>query len=265
MRRLQKMPTPQGKGAGQTATVKLPLGPTYHTLFIRAKTAAGVDITAANWKNEIGDVRVSVNGDTRIEADAAYLVADSLFYGQTLVNGVLPIHLSQPWARTKEGEENTAYGTSQNMASFTLEIDQINALTNFEVFAVQSEARPFGAHLRVQKFVDQMTLTGTKEVSDLPRGAYNLLGAHINSASIDVVEVLANNLKVHESDKAIRTAEQKTIGRVAQAGFTHIDLMSGNQLGNALPMALNDFRLKLDFTAAPNSYEIYTKSIQGVV
>lgn len=266
MRRIERMPTPQGIGTNQTATLNLPLGPTYHRLNIRLKTGAGADVAAADWGNYIGEIRLMVNGDTRIEIDAADLVKLNQFHGQTLTNGVLPLFLSQPWARTMAGEDNTAYGTATGMASFTMEIDlKDTAFTGLEVYAVQSEPRPFGGHLRIQRFSKQMGLQGTKEISDLPRGTYNMLGLHCTSGAIEKVEVLTNNLKVHESDKALRAAHYKVAGRAPQAGMTHIDFMAENRLAEVLPMALNDFRVKLDFTADNVNFKIYALSIQGVV
>lgn len=264
MRRLEKMPTPQGIGANQTATVSLPLGPTYNTLFIRAKTSAGVNIATASWGNYVGEIRLMVNGNTRIKIDAADLVKLNQFYGQSLDAGVLPLHLSQPWTRTWEGEENTAYGTVSGIASFTLEIDLLDATSGFSIYALQSDPKPFGPHLTIQRFSDQMGLQGTKEIADLPRDAYNMLALHFDTDAVDKVEVLTNNLKVHESDKVLRGYHQKIVGRVPQAGMTHVDFMTENRLANVLPMALNDFRVKMDFTADDVNFKIYAMSIQGV-
>lgn len=266
MRRIEKMPTPQGTGVNQTATLNLPLGPTYHHLNIRCKTAAGADIPVASWGTYIGEIRLMVNGDTRIEIEAADLVKLNQYYGQTLTAGVLPLFLSQPWARTMAGEDNSAYGTAKGIASFTLEIDlKATAVKDLAVYAVQSEPRPFAGHMRIQKFSKQMGLQGTKEISDLPRGAYNMLGLHMDTASINTIEVLTNNLKVHESDLVLRSAHSKVIGRAPQAGFTHVDFMGENRLSEVLPMALNDFRVKLDFTADNVNFKIYAVSLQGVV
>jgi len=266
MRRLERLPTPQGIGVNQTATLQLPLGPTYHRLMIRMKNATGDNIAIAGWRNFIGEIRLMVNGDTRIEIEAEDLVRLNQFYNQELVPGVLPLFLSLPWARTLAGEDNSAYGTVEGMASFTLEMDlKGTPFSDLEVYAVQSEPRPFGGHLRLQRFSKQMSLEGILEVSDLPRGGYNMLGLHVTSSDINKVEVLTNNLKVHESDRALRSAHYRIAGRRPQTGYTHIDFMAENRLAETLPMALNDFRVKLDFTAADVNMKIYAMSLQGVI
>jgi hypothetical protein len=267
MRRIQKMPTPQGIGAGQTATVNLPIGPTYHRLNIRMNVDADTarDVPISEWGSYIGEIRLMVNGENKIEIDAADLVSLNKYYGQDLKAGVLPIFLSQPWARTMSGEDTTAYGTASGVSTMTLEIDLKSgiAINELSVYAIQSEAKPFGAHLRIQRFSDQMSLSGTKEISDLPKGTFNLLGLHFTSDKADLVEVLANNVKVHETDKVLRAAHVGVTGRVTQSGFTHVDFMSENRLADVLPMALSDFRVKLDFETAPGSFKIYSLTMRG--
>ncbi|WP_321363546.1 major capsid protein P2 [uncultured Celeribacter sp.] len=266
MRRIEKMPTPQGIGAGQTAIVNLPIGPTYHRLNVRMNVnVTPRDVEVANWGAYIGEIRLMVNGETKIEIDAADLVSLNLYYGQEMSAGVLPLFLSQPWARTLAGEDNTAYGTGSGVATMTLEMDLKNGITvnELSVYAVQSEPRAFAGHLRIQRFSDQMGLAGTKEIADLPKGAFNLLGLHVTSDDIDKVEVLTNNVKVHESDEVLRNAHLSVAGRAPQIGFTHIDFMSENRLGEVLPMTLRDFRVKLDFTAPGTNFKIYSVSMRS--
>jgi len=217
MRRFEKLPNPQGVGENQTATVDLPLGPTYNAIYISLLASNGTARTIDQMK-------------------------------------------------TLNGEDATAYGTAANMASFTLEVDLLAGLgtSRLEVFAKQSEPTAFGSHLRIQRFSDSMALVGEKEISDIPRGAYNMMALHITTGAIGNVEVLANNRNVHESTTILRGGDQRIIGRVPQAGYTHLDFMTENRLGEALPMVLNDFRLKLDVTAANQTFKILAVSVQGL-
>ncbi|SFN65155.1 hypothetical protein SAMN05216224_108141 [Thioclava dalianensis] len=266
-RSLKKMPTPLGIGAGQTASVNLPLGLTYERLYIRCNAkigaAAAADVVAADWSSVIDEIRLMVNGDARITIDAADLVKLNSFYGDAPLAGVLPIFLSRPWMRTIGGEDQTGYGTV-GMATFTLEMDikegvTINSLT---VSAVQSPAKAFGAHLRIQKFARNQGVTGTAEIADIPRGPYAMLAMHVNTDKIGTVEVQTDQRKIVESDKAIRATHYDLATRVPQAGFTHIDFLPENRLSEALPMALQDFRVKLDFEESGN-FAIYTESLVG--
>jgi len=268
-RRIEKLPTPQGIGVGQTATLNLPLGPTYHRFDLRLKAAAtgstAANVPAADWGDYIDDIRLIVDGDVRIEISAEQLVKRAQFFGYTLQAGVLPLFLSMPWARTMGGEDQTAYGTFGGMSSFTLEVDFKDSvvLGSFRVYAEQSEPMPFGPHLRIQRFAKSFSVIGVDEISDLPRSAYALLGIDVTSTSIGEVEILANNNRVHVSDKEIRQSNHVIAERTKQTGMTHLDFMPQGRVNEAMPMALQDFRLKLDFTTAPAAYDLYLTSIHG--
>jgi len=266
-RSLKRMPTPQGIGGGQTATVNLPLGLTYERLYIKANVNDGVsnvDVPVADWGDYFGELRLMVDGDSKIQIDAGDLASLNLYYGQTMKAGVLPLFLSRPWMRTIDGEDQTGYGTAGGMTAFSLEIDVKAAVTvnSLEVYAVQSKGRPFAAHLRVQRYVHNQGVTGEAEIADIVRGAYAMLAMHMTTAAVDDVEVHVDQRKVHDSDKVLRAAHYDVIGRVPQANFTHIDFLTENRLAEAMPMAVQDFRLKLDFTGTGNS-SIYAESIQG--
>lgn len=266
-RPLRRMPTPQGVGAGQTASVNLPLGLTYERLYIAANVNDGandVDVPVADWGTYFGEIRLLVDGDAKIVIDAADLASLNLFYGQTMKAGTLPLFLSRPWMRTIDGENATAYGTAGGMATFSLEMEVNSGVTvnTLEVYAVQSPGTPFGPHLRIQKFVHTQGVAGEAEISDIPRGAYAMLAMHVNTGNISDVEVHVDQRKVHESDLALRAAHYDVIGRVPQTGFTHLDFLTENRIAEALPMAVQDFRIKPTFTGTGN-FTMYAESLQG--
>lgn len=263
---IKKMPTPQGIGAGQTASVNMPLGLTYERLYIRCNWNNGgtdEDVVAADWGSVIGEIRVMVNGDARYTIDAADLVKLNSYYGEAPKAGVLPIFFSRPWMRTIGGEDASGYGTV-GMATFTLEMDIADGVTvnSLTVTAVQSPATPWGAHLRVQKFQRNQGVTGSAEIADIPRGAYAMLAMHVATDQIGNVEVQTDQRSVITMDKAIRATHYDLAGRVPQEGFTHIDFMPENRLSEALSMNLQDFRLKLDFEAIGN-FPIYAESLMA--
>jgi hypothetical protein len=267
MRTNKKMPTPLGIGAGQTASVQLPLGLTYHSFNIRLNVdVAGTptDVAPANWGTYLGEIRLIVDGDTKIQIEAADLVKLNSFYGVAMVNGVLPLFLSRPWMRTAMGEDQTSYGTAAGMASFALEMDIKDGVTvnSLNVYAKQSAGTAFGPHLRIQKFVHNQGVIGEAEIADIPRGAYAMGALHLTTDQIGAVEVHVENRKVSDSDKAIRDANARYAGRVPQAGLTHVDFMQENRIAESLPMAVNDFRLKADFLTTGN-FTIYAESIRG--
>jgi hypothetical protein len=282
MRRIALLPTPQGIGAGQTATLNMALGPTYNRIDIRCNaniSGTATDLAFANWPTVFGDIRIMVDGNTKIEATAEFLAKRAQQYGYSLAAGVLPIFLAMPWARTITGEDIGAYGTAGGMSSFTLEMDikagqTINAL---KVYSEQTAARPFMKHTAIRRFAKSFGATGLDEVSDLPRGAHNLLALDITHANIGDIEVFASGSdgqsnRIHNSDKAIRAQDLLVSGRVQQAALTHIDFAprdriyvetAGGVISETQAMALNDFRLRLQFEDQPDTYNIYETSIMG--
>ncbi len=262
---VKRMPTPLGVAPGATASVNLPIGLTYDRLIIRANSAVDTPMAVANWAANLGEIRLLVNGDSRLTVDAADMLKLNAFYGQVDVAGALNIFLARPWMRTIGGEDTTAYGTV-GLDTFALEFDIKDAATirDVEVYAIQSSAKAFGAHRRIQKFTRNQGVTGEAQIADIPRGAYAMFSLHVGTDQIGDAEVVADQKKVIETDKVIRSAMAATAGRTEQAGMTHIDLVSENRVGEAMPMNVSDFRLVLDFEATGN-FPIYAESLQGTV
>lgn len=270
------LPTPQGIGAGQTATLNLPLGPTYDRIDIEMKTGggAGTDVAVADWGTNIDDIRLKVDGRTQIEISAADLVKHNQFYKLDLVDGVLSLHLNAPWARTIGGEDLGGYGTAGGMSSFTLEIDLKSGITINTLLCryVQGDTKQFGPHTTIRRLAKSFAAVGLDEIADIPRGAYNLLALHITSGDIGHVEVEAEGQTHHDTLSKSRLNQYAITGRAKQTGMTHIDFVTKNRIAfvdngqiraEAFPMAVQDFRLKLDFEVAPGTYEIYQYAISG--
>jgi hypothetical protein len=263
---VKKMPTPQGIGAGQTASINLPLGLTYTRFMIRSVAAIGgtqVNLLPEHWGTVFDEIRLMVNGDAQITIDASDLVALNQYYKQPLKPGVLPLFLSRPWMRTIGGEDQTGYGTiGMDTFSFEIDIKDGQDVSKLSLYAVQSPPTVYGPHLRVQRYTRNQGVTGPAEISDIVRGPYAMLALHVNTTEIGEIEVVTDGRKIMETDPEIRDAHGAIGGRVTQAGYTHIDLVTENRLGEALAMNLQDFRLKLDFTATGN-FSIYTESLSA--
>ncbi len=265
--RLQKLPTPQGVGDSQTATCRIPLGPTYTALMLEVKSGpTNQPVTPVNLDNGIGEIRLIVDGDTKMRGDASYFRKRAAFYGIPWVQGCLPLMLTSPWARTRGGEDSTGYGTAGGtMSNFTLEVDFTATLNNpkLEVYSRQSDPRPFGTHLRIQPYADNFGFVGEHEMAGIPAlGPHRLLALDIDNANIGELEVLANNVRQYISTPIIREQQLRTSGRTPQDGFTHIDFIGEQRMDEALPLTLTDFRVKADFTTAPDAFKIYAATIQ---
>ncbi|MEJ5217112.1 major capsid protein P2 [Cognatishimia sp. D5M38] len=262
---VRKLPTPQGIGAGQTATVNCPLGLTYERIYIYLNVDVASVATAVahgDWGTYLGEIRLMVDGDAKFTMDAADIASMNKFYGQTLKAGVLPIFLARPWMTTPQGQDQTSYGTAAGLSNFTIEIDVKAGVTvnTLELSAQQSPGTPWGPHLAVRKYVVNHGVVGKLEISDIRKAAYSLFALHVASGDIDDVEVIVNTREFLKMSPAIRAAHHEVYERVPQTGFTHIDFAM-DRIGEALPMMVQDFRLGLDFTATGNS-AVYAEAIE---
>ena len=274
-RALEKMPTPEGIGAGQTATCRLPIGYTYDALMIRMADGVG-DIAESAWGSNIDEIRVMVNGDAKIQIDAADLVSLNKWKGHTHADGVLPIFFGQPFMRTILGEDETAYKTAGGVTAFTLEIDLAAGITigELNVYAWQSsptypaghpmagQPKVWGSHYRLQKYAKTISATGEHEIADLLKGTYSMAAVHLKSSAISTAEVFANQSRFYNSDAQVRAHMAEVAGRSQQAGFTHLDFIPTNRISDAMPMAVQDFRIKANFTGT-GAVPLYVESVQG--
>jgi len=271
-----RLKTPAGIAAGQPATVDIDLGYDYHRFDIFMKDGAGL-IAEANWGANIGEIRLMVDGDAKITIDAADLVSLNKYYGHSHGDGVLPLFLDRRQMRTALGTEQTAYNTNGGMTSFNLEIDLKSGITigEFYVSAVQSDGiypqghafegqpKPFGAHLRIQKFHHNQGIIGQAEITDIPRGKYAMFATHFKTNAITAVEIHQNQRRFKNfADLELMNEDLKMAGRFPQAGFTHVDYVTSNLLRDTLPMAVSDHRVKATFGATA-AVPFYVESIQG--
>lgn len=268
MRSVLKMPSPQGAAAGQTATINIPVGWTYHQLMIymeEGDTAANTPVAVADWGSNINEIRVLINGDAKIRVTAADLVKLHQFYALPLVAGVLPITFSKPHRRTIAGEDATAWGTL-GLQSVTLEIEiaagiDLDALT---VYGVVSDGTQPDAIYTLRRYNKNIGATGEIDISEIRRGPYAIHAIHIASAAIDNIEVEADQVKVLEQTPAIANAYYQQTGRAIQSGWTHIDFGVTDRLSDGVNMRLQDFRVKANFTAQGINPAVYTENVENM-
>jgi hypothetical protein len=279
--RLQKLPSPQGVVNGQTSTISLPLGPTYERLDIHALREGGSS-GPIGW--QFANIKLIVDGRTQIELTGEELRSLNQYHGHSLVDNVLSLHLANPHARTMGGEDLGAYGTAVNadgslsVQSMVLELELAGAanLSKLEVYYLQGDDRPYGPHTTIRRISKSFGSIGTAEISDIRKGNYNMLGMHVTSDAIDEIEVVADQTVQHISNPSLRSNQANISGRVQQTGWTSIDFVPKNRIAymdattgvfvaEAFPMAFQDFRVKLGFTAAPDAYSLLMHAIEGPV
>lgn len=268
MKRSVLLPSAQGVAAGQTATINMPIGWTYEGLDIQVTADLGLGVAAvpvANWGDVFTEIRIVVDGKVTYRAPGDFIADLAEYYGETLVAGSLPIQFARPWMRMEDGWLAGAYGTT-GMRTFDIEMDiksTVTSVGSLKVFADQSDPSPWGFHFELNKFNHTQGATGDADIADIPpKGAYRVLGMHFGTASISNLSIEVDSLKVMDSDATSRAARLARSKRVQQAGYTHVDFISDNLLVRAMPMALEDFRLKPTFTGT-GTFNVFVESLKA--
>jgi len=261
----KRLPPSQGVNAGGRSIFNVTLGESYRRIDIRYvwdNAGTPTDADAAKFTADIKGVKVIVDGDVKWNVDGAYLLAMQDFYKEPFVDGVLPIYFTRPWLRTILGEDAFAYGT-KDMQTFTIEID-IDGSATPETLDLYAEVGPnevLGDHVCIYRHSKNNSITGISEISDIPRGPYQAFAIHFATGNIDSVDVEANGKGVFEADVPIAKSRYGS-RRNWQTGYYHLDFANQNRKGDALPLMLQDFRVKANFTGT-GAYDLFVERIEG--
>lgn len=272
-----KQPSVRGIAAGAIATTEIPTNGTHHALFLRCLTAAGVALTPAEIKADIGDIIIRINGEQIIEASSTFLLDLQKYYGDALnadnVDGIIPIYFIQRHLPTHAGRSVTALGMN-DVKSFTVDvkITAVAKLASMEVISeVDPQVRSLGQHLRIMKFPQSFATTGLQEISNLPKFgdnvAYKALHIEKNAGTFEKVTIKRDGYSIFEDiDPNLNQVLLELNKRNPQASYFHVDFAKNNDLLSLLPMAgVQDFRQQLTWkTAAPTTFNIYAELIHGL-
>ena len=178
----KKMPSFEGVARGSTATCRLPVGLSYHTLWL---TYSGFS------RQRIEEIRLVANGKIFQRYSSADLLNDqNMFVGRsdsgTATSGQIAIDFIRHGCRTLEGEIITLLGTgahpvvgedgqqSVEIVNLSVEVDLQNSTgvtaPKIEAHAVQSDAVNLGIIKHVREFTYNPSAVGDFEIVDIPRG-----------------------------------------------------------------------------------------------
>jgi len=243
----RKMPSFEGVAAGQTATLRLPIGLTFHKLLV---AYSGVTLA------QMTEARLVANGKT-IQRWLSGTVLDKVntFDGMNAAAGVLTLDATRYGLRTRPGEEYTAIGTGHpedkrpiSTLSLEIDIDAAAAAPVLSCKAVQSAARPVGELKHVRVFGYDPAGAGEYEISDLPKmGKINRVIFLSAAAVINNIKLEVDNYTRFDRTKAENEVMQANGVRVPQATYYIVDFSEQGNGQDAVPVVgLNDLRFILD-------------------
>ena len=289
-RQYRRLPAFDGVGFSQTATLRIPIGVTYHAIVIdyTLTKAAATGAIAADTINQIDEIRVLANGKILQRYPKGWYLNETLLFDKIPTGSLNPIpaatnsttqRITIPFDRlnmkTRIAEELTAIGTGiavvngvadpSPIRTLSLEVDIAAALSQggnsvsgiaMVASAIQSQPSVSGLVKKVRSF-NYPLVDGEVEISDLPRGdLLNRLFIFENStgAAGDIEEV---RVEVDGYILFQRTAAQNNYVqnsgqfRSPQAGVYVWDTSEMGFGSEALPTAnLGDMRFIVDGGAA---------------
>lgn len=198
----RKMPGFEGVAAGNTATLRLPIGLTFHQLLL---AYAGVTLA------QINEIRLLANGELiQRFLTGAQLDAWNQFEGRAAAaaaNGVIVLDFDRYNLRTRRAEEVTAIGTGRPddktpITTLSLEVDIDGAAVGpvLTAKAIQSASTPAGLLKKIRQYTYPGAAIGDHEISDLPKGEiFNKVGFGGHVANVyTAIKVERDNFVVFE-------------------------------------------------------------------
>ncbi|WP_298334126.1 major capsid protein P2 [Asticcacaulis sp.] len=262
LHRPMKLPSFSAVQAGATASLNLPVGPTYRQLALLYKKA-GVNATEAQMATDLIRIRLKINGSVRFDISAADYINLIKDQGFTINAGELPIFLSRPTARTPQLEEDGAWGTA-NVATFTLEVDIVpgaGVVTLDGVAWTTADRRPLNGIIQTLPFTYQAATSGQVEIPTLPRGNGDLWALYLFTSNMTAFEMEIDGVKISDAPMSFITNSRKWTGRVPQAGLFVFEPTWLDRGEDRIPLAgAQDFRLKLTMSAA-ETIRIYMDTV----
>jgi hypothetical protein len=268
----RRLPGFEGVAAGNTATLRVPLGPTYHQIYIPYSGATLAQLT---------NITVSINGIEFMRfRSGVELDRYNQYCGKAAASGVLTIDFERE-VRTKALRELTAVGTVGAAedggvipTTLTVSVDIAAAATAPALpnpHARTSAPRGLGALRKFRTFSLDASITGENEFANIPRN--NLISRiFMDEAAVTAItrlKVDVNQNEIFDRSDALNALIQADLSegdRVPQPDLYVVDFIESRDGDNALnAIGAQDFRLKATVTAGgavPTSVE-YLGNLEG--
>lgn len=248
----RKLPSFEGVAAGQTATLRMPVGRTYEQLSI---SYGGATLAQLN------ELRIIANGEVihRI-TELSKLDSMNKYEGRAAAGGVIVFDFNRYGMRTRAGEEFTALGTGiqddpRRITTLTCEIDIDAAATSpaLSVKALQSPPSNVGQILKTKQYIYTAGAAGEFEIADLPKGD-NInkiyIGNHAANAYTKLVIERDNFIEFERTVTENEVIQTDGI-RTPQTDYVVYDPTEhGNGSESLVTNGVQDLRIRLTLTNA---------------
>lgn len=247
----RRMPSFEAVGAGQTATLRLPIGLTFHQVWIEY---AGVTLA------QMTGIRVVANGQP-IHTYGSGTELDRLnqYEGRSAAAGILCLDFDRYGLLNQAEREFTALGTGNPgdpspLTTLQIEIDvDAGAVgTTLSARAVQSIPQNLGLFKKLRRFTYSPGGALDFEISDLPKGdIINWLAFQFSANDLNRLRVERDNYTVFDREDQLNERIQSDGVRVPQGSqFVYDPTEEGVGTEGLLTAGVNDLRFIATMTGA---------------
>lgn len=268
----------QGLTSNTTRTLNIPAIYKITSLALRFSTSADADVTEAAIRSEIGNIRLTVNGEDIINATAAelldlYEALGNKVYNNTGVASVLELLIGRLLYNDPAVRDQFGLGT-KNVQSIQIAVTAgtLSTIANVQAYTERKKVDEVqGAYHKFITNAISFNSTGEHTVDTLsrnPTADYLLL--MVNDGASGVIshgEVRVNGqIRQEKTPNAVNNLIVSNANLAPVSGYFIYTFTNGS-LNERLPMAgVNDFRILTTFSTAPGAggYTIGALSVENM-
>lgn len=251
-RKIIRLPSMSRVVEGSTATLEMPVGPTYLSLIF---TVGGTALAIA----DIGRINVLIDGKVVQTYKNLQRLMDLNGYYKRGVDTVnqFVLHFFRREMHDLVYRRAPGIGTA-DVQTFHIEIEMLAGTPADVTMSCQAnidpQPQPLGVFVKVREYPFNSAVSGQVEHDKLPRGPW-YAALHLFKSDVSAVEVEANQSKIIDATKTVLERVQKEASPVARApvtaSCTHIDMTTEGDFAQAIrTQNLSDFRVKMTLDTA---------------
>ncbi|SMC29520.1 hypothetical protein SAMN02745857_03889 [Andreprevotia lacus DSM 23236] len=247
--------------AGSTATLQLPLGPTYEYILLQM---AGTTFS----KLHITDIRVKINGKTMHQCSGADLESMNAYTGLATSAAFLQLDFTELFARDQVGQSIGALGTAAGVSAVMIEVDIAGTAVapSLTAYSVTSAPKQLGVVNKLIKYPVNIGGAGKWPVQLPygPQGGSIIKRVYVKSANITGLEVKLNGVVIHDSVKASNEFAQTLNRKTPQGGWYVWDpIVDNNQTDMVNTTGATSFEFNGYFSAS-EAITVYVEYIDAL-
>lgn len=265
-RKIVKLPSMSRVTPGATATLEMPIGPTYQKIIFSTTGGVGLGV------EDVKRINVLIDGKVvQTYKNLQRLIDINGYYNrETDTINEFALHFFRPEMLDAVYRRAPGFGTG-DIQTFHIEVE-IDAAAPADIAMVaHAEVDPMpqelGIFYKVREYPFNTSVAGPVEIDKLPRGPFYSV-IHLFKADISAIEVEVDQVKVIDATKAVGERLQKGASPVKRvpmnAKATTIDLVAEGDIAQSLKTdTVQDFRIKATFDSA-GAADIVTETLETI-